>query len=169
MKATSESPVSVFSHFLSECVVSDFSLEGMSLISILVESQSVTFLLLPFLPVQKSLHLFLRFPCSVCTICRISVWFPFYRYAHTSPRIARTFRTSLLGIFSVSNPVIQLLFFSWQLTSCFDRKLLIAGPLCSTRVTSLQCYYRPIRHPLVFDTFPTSSGYSIYLAPQHFC
>lgn len=33
-------------------------------------------------------------------------------------------------------------------------KMLLAGCLCSTSVTSLRHYYTPVRHPLIFDSLP---------------
>jgi hypothetical protein len=41
----------------------------------------------------------------------------------------------------------------------------MAGPLRSTDITPLRRYYRPSRHPLVFDRLPGFAGYTAYLAP----
>ena len=46
------------------------------------------------------------------------------------------------------------------------KELCTAGPLCSTGVAPFQRYYGPSRHRLVFDRFPGTSGYAIYLAPS---
>ena len=48
------------------------------------------------------------------------------------------------------------------------KNLLIAGRLRSSRVTSIHCYYTPIRHLLTFKAFPGLAGYSPYLAPDNF-
>jgi len=36
-----------------------------------------------------------------------------------------------------------------------------AGPLCSTDITLLLCYYGPIRHPLAVPRFPGVAGYTV--------
>ena len=59
-----------------------------------------------------------------------------------------------MGVFIIS-PLPPLL----------TKKPCAAGPLHSTGVTPLQCYYRPSRHRLVFDRFPGAAGYTTYLAP----
>src|SRR6516162_6124451 len=43
--------------------------------------------------------------------------------------------------------------------------LQMAGPLRSTDITPLPCYYGPSRHPLVFGRLPGVAGYTAYLAP----
>ena len=43
--------------------------------------------------------------------------------------------------------------------------LQMAGPLGSTDITPLHCYYGPSRHPLVFGRLPGFAGYTAYLAP----
>lgn len=45
-------------------------------------------------------------------------------------------------------------FIMTTLPSFLLEALLPVGCLCSTSVTSLQRYYTPIRHPLIFDSFP---------------
>ena len=47
-------------------------------------------------------------------------------------------------------------------------KMLLAGCLCSTSVTSLHHYYTPVRHPLIFDSLPGFASYKVYLAPEAF-
>ena len=51
------------------------------------------------------------------------------------------------------------------LPSVLVEELLTAGSLHSTGITPLPRYYGPLRHPLVFDRLPGSSGYTAYLAP----
>jgi hypothetical protein len=41
----------------------------------------------------------------------------------------------------------------------------MAGPLRSTDIAPLRCYYGPSRHPLAFGRFPGLAGYTAYLAP----
>jgi len=36
-----------------------------------------------------------------------------------------------------------------------------AGPLRSTAITPLPCYYWPLRHPLVFPRFPGDASYTV--------
>src|ERR1700731_1204720 len=43
--------------------------------------------------------------------------------------------------------------------------LQMAGPLRSADIAPLHRYYRPSRHPLVFDRLPGFAGYTAYLAP----
>ena len=49
-----------------------------------------------------------------------------------------------------------------------SEELQAAGSLRSTGVTPLPRYYKPHRHPLVFDRLPRVSGYTAYLAAADF-
>ena len=49
-----------------------------------------------------------------------------------------------------------------------SEELQAAGSLRSTGVTPLPRYYKPHRHPLVFDRLPGVSGYTAYLAAADF-
>ena len=49
-----------------------------------------------------------------------------------------------------------------------SEELQAAGSLRSTGVTPLPRYYKPHRHPLVFDRLPGVSGYTAYLAAANF-
>ena len=46
------------------------------------------------------------------------------------------------------------LFYHLPLPSLLLGELLSVGCLRSMSITSLRCYYAPIRHPLIFDSFP---------------
>src|SRR5260221_12506465 len=47
-----------------------------------------------------------------------------------------------------------------SLPSPMSETLQMAGPLCSTDITPLHCWYGPIRCPLVFDRLPGVAGYT---------
>ena len=42
-----------------------------------------------------------------------------------------------------------------------SESLQAAGPLRSTDITPLHCYYWPLRHPLVFHRFPGDASYTV--------
>lgn len=46
-----------------------------------------------------------------------------------------------------------------------SEELHTVGSLGSMGITPRPHYYRPLRHPLLFDRFPGHAGYTAYLAP----
>jgi len=46
-----------------------------------------------------------------------------------------------------------------------SEELPTVGLLRSPGITPLPRYYQPLRHPLLFDRFPGTAGYTVYLAP----
>ena len=44
--------------------------------------------------------------------------------------------------------------------------IVIAGLLRSTGIIPIHWYYEPIHHPLILDSFPSVSGYRVYLSSR---